>query len=228
MGMARQAPMDMYQRKYFVHDHAVERLRERLKRSGDTTHRANDDLGNLIDWAVSSSMESGTFEKVLDEGEPAIIVDVSEPLQDALWAIVKQNRTPRVSGHHQIVLTILTRDMMERRKQSGKWVDSMELTGPLPSLSPGAAGHGSIGTLGEVARMKQAKAPAAQSQVRKAVQSTVETRMLLWVTRDGKPLHAEYPVEVASEEYIKLLCDPSVGSVRVFKEIKMKTIAMEE
>lgn len=133
MGMAHMAPMDTYNRKFYIAEHAVDRLRERWSKSDQHRHRLNEDLGNLIDAALMSSVSACRVRKLYDSVtcEDFRLADLSKELDDDLFAILKPNATKKRNVPHEAVVTLVTGRMVDQSLAGHSWRD--------PSTSPMAA-----------------------------------------------------------------------------------------
>ena len=128
MSKAHKAPVYTHRRKFWVTDHARARLRSRIARiegedNNGTEHRGDDDLDNLIDSLVQTSIEAGSWDDIVDEGIPAKLVDIRHPSnRNDLWAIIKDNTSFRSRGKYpKAVVTLLYTRMVEVSRTSGKW-----------------------------------------------------------------------------------------------------------
>lgn len=129
MGKAHKAPSSSYKRRFWVTEHAVDRMRTRLpnKESGnnETLHRSGEDIGNLIDHLVCDSISRGEVKCIIDNGESATLVDIKCPTtSNDLWALVKRNTNTAVLGstlRPEAVVTLLYDDMVQYSLSSGKW-----------------------------------------------------------------------------------------------------------
>jgi hypothetical protein len=120
MGKACKPPTQTHRRKFWITEHAVAQLRERFKREG-IEHRDQSDLGNLIDSATRRAMSEGDSEDIVDDGDPATLVDLRNTLHDQLWALVKSNACRKSNAFPLAIVTLLEHWQVVRSKKSGRW-----------------------------------------------------------------------------------------------------------
>jgi hypothetical protein len=238
MGMAHRAPMDGYKRRCDVKRHAVERLRERFHEKGDLTYRDDEDIANKVDQVVTQAIGARHYESIIDRRKPTLLVDVSEALQDALYAIVREDRGK------MIVVTLLTKAMVEKNRSRGRWTtdvedaDAQDLALPEPA-QPSVPEHAKfklgdqIG--GQLALVKADKAskkavkakpeqPPAEAQgveivtIRFRMQGSCEMRYEDWERADVKARLGE----LANDPEV----DPSSIAKANFAPVKVKTVVV--
>lgn len=229
--MARQAPMDGYQRRYYISTHAIDQLRERWQRGG--RFRDGDDLGNLIDDACKLAVDAGKA-RSLEDGGPFRLVDIREEIQDDLYCILRPNRGP--GKFAETVVTLLLTHMVERNfaemaadDPRARWWEP----GDRPQLNQiqGTATNAPVAKMGEkigkalgsvvVVDPKPAPAPGPAPMLPSIL-----------VTYD---VHGEDGLEQRQEEYaaadletavaervIELADDAGMDNVRVWREVKMR------
>lgn len=110
MGMANKAPMDSYKRTYYVSDHAVQRLRERIGEKHSLSHRDDLDLRNAIDEAVKIAVSRGKTSSFDFDGTRQKAVDISDYFGFSLRAIVADNDKVGTPWREAVV-TILSQSM---------------------------------------------------------------------------------------------------------------------
>lgn len=112
MAMARQAPFSHYERKRFISDHAVARMRERLNVPGKTEFRSDRDIGNWIDETVDIGIKEGKSREItFPDGERQLMVDLSwRDMEGKLWAVVKPDAK---NPQKQAVVTCLIGEAAE-------------------------------------------------------------------------------------------------------------------
>ena len=120
MGMAHKAPLDTYNRKYNVTDHAVQRLRERLPDPMKAMYRVDADLINALDKAVFDAVQQKKYETIVDgeDTETSLVVNIGDSFDDC-HALVKTD-TKLWSGL-QYVATVLSTEMVEKNKANPGW-----------------------------------------------------------------------------------------------------------
>lgn len=124
MGMAHRAPMDRHKRKYFVSEHAIERLRERWSQMPSHSHRNDPDLGNLIDSAVTYASGAENNSKTYRDTRDGVYlraVYLGLVLDDSIYALVRENDR-RGSGYpDEAIVTIVPTGYVEQRIATGIW-----------------------------------------------------------------------------------------------------------
>lgn len=110
MGMANKAPMDSYKRTYYVSDHAVQRLRERIGEKHSLSHRDDLDLRNAIDEAVKIAVSQGKTSSFDFDGTRQKAVDISDYFGFSLRAIVADNDKVGTPWREAVV-TVLSQSM---------------------------------------------------------------------------------------------------------------------
>jgi hypothetical protein len=110
MGMANKAPMDSYKRTYYVSDHAVQRLRERIGEKHSLSHRDDADLRNAIDEAVKVAVSQGKTSSFDFDGTKQKAVDISDYFGFSLRAIVANNDKVGTPWREAVV-TVLSQSM---------------------------------------------------------------------------------------------------------------------
>jgi hypothetical protein len=237
MGKAWQAPMDSYKRNRYIAEHAILRLRERLEKSRAGTkeiaHRDDEDLANLIDTAVQESMDNHMFEQIVDDGDPATLVDISEKLQDALYAVVKRN-SHSGKQHAEAVVTLLTKVMVDKHRRNGKWGNPVpaDMLGSSPTSAatvrlPVPAVTTSLGDKLAAAVIKPAPAVAPIYPKQKSV----ETRLVSYVPVEGNTtVYCEYTKDSVAERVGELMEHPNVrrDTIQVWKPVAKKTRVVVE
>lgn len=223
MGMAYNAP-DNYVRKYEILEHAIQRLRERLKDSSPYAHRPDKDLGNLIDEQVGRAIDGGAFESVNDRGEPTMIVDLSPAVNEDLWAVVRENKYKTKTGYKWVVMTLLTGEMVRRNQQEGgRWTEETEPPAPPPAPKLGDKYSEDLKRLAsQVGNMSDQKREHASQRG-----GAVETRLVSYMTADGQgPFYEEYLKDEVAKYVEDLINSRRINSqtVRVWKEVKAKVI----
>lgn len=110
MGMANKAPMGNYKRSYYVSDHAVQRLRERIGDKHSLSHREDEDLRNALDEAVKVAVSQGKVSSFDFDGTKQNAIDVSDYFGFSLRAVLADNDKPRTPWREAIV-TVLSQHM---------------------------------------------------------------------------------------------------------------------
>lgn len=123
MAKASLAPPATYRRHYYITEHAIQQFRERHPKH-DMLHRFDGDIGNLLDWAVSDQWEERLIcRDTRDENAAIHIIDLEPVLEEALWALIKDNEAGSKGNRLPLaVVTILTREMVESYQRAGRWV----------------------------------------------------------------------------------------------------------
>lgn len=113
MAMAHKPPSPHYTRTYYVTEHAVLRLRERIdKKSGHPlAHRGDKDLANFLDESVKICIQDpervSNFER---EGKVNKAIDISDRFGSPLRAILAPNNRDD-SQYREAIVTIFTDTM---------------------------------------------------------------------------------------------------------------------
>ena len=115
-------------------NHAVEKLRERLPLGCSLNSLGDKDLRALLQKAWTYAKDTGAiglwWERVNGTLELNHVVDLSEVMEGGLVGIAREDaRVP----NRPCYVTVITADMAERSKNSGKWV---QLGEPVPADSP--------------------------------------------------------------------------------------------
>jgi hypothetical protein len=118
MSKAHQAPPRHRPRYRYVAEHAIERLRERI-RMLDIAHRLDSDVALWIDHAVEHAIRRGDVKVIDDRGEPARIVDISADLDAPTYALVKSNARAD-SDFGEAVVTIVDQRRLDEL-EAGRW-----------------------------------------------------------------------------------------------------------
>lgn len=123
MAKASLAPPSIYRRHYYITEHAIQQFRERHPKH-TMLHRFDGDIGNLLDWAVNDQWEERLVcRDTRDENATIHILDLQPVLNEALWALVKDNEAGAKGNRLPLaVVTILTREMVESYQRAGRWV----------------------------------------------------------------------------------------------------------
>ena len=121
MGTTCNRPKKRYRRSFWVTQHAIEKLRSRLK-GEDLACRSDRYLGNLIDSSVLQAIDEDEYEDIKDQGDDARLVDLRDYLEGSLWALIKKNSYNRAfKDYPKAVVTLLEDWHVKRSKKSGKW-----------------------------------------------------------------------------------------------------------
>jgi hypothetical protein len=123
MAKASLAPPSLYRRHYYITEHAIQQFRERHPKH-DMLHRFDGDIGNLLDWAVNDQWDERLVcRDTRDENAAIHILDLQPVLNEALWALVKDNESGAKGNRLPLaVVTILTHEMVESYQRAGRWV----------------------------------------------------------------------------------------------------------
>jgi hypothetical protein len=237
MAMAHVAPMNNYERRYWVTDHAVERLRKRLL-GRDTKYRDDDDLRNLIDSMANEAVKLGMVDGIRDEGDPAALIDVSECLMGGgLVLLVKVN--DRSERYPLAVITILHTLQVEAARKTGRWGHDATLVERLlpdagdnagdnagVSVKPQASGSLTV-TLGDRVGVQLAAARPTAT----APPNALETRLVTYRTPEGREATEEYIKAEAPDRIGRLVSEGTAtpSSIRVWREVSATVkVALDE
>jgi hypothetical protein len=204
MGQAHRAPEGTYVRQYQIAAHAVGRFRERIGDTASATYRDDEDLANRIDSAIVAAVATGSVEEIIDDGEPTKLINLTQTLDDTLFALIKSNKR---SGPKEVVLTLLTAEMVETNRNSHKWV------------RPG------LGTLADVAKVDLTRVVRPMKTACPVVPAALERRMITYYSVDGKgPQCVQYEKALIAEKIAELRHDPLVraDSVELWKPVVFK------
>jgi hypothetical protein len=116
MGMARKAPAPLYERHFYVSQHALERFRGRTVKDS-YRHRFGDDLSMLIDWACWEALHSGHVEHLRDEGGDFDLLSLDPIIGESLYAILKPNTETEGRAFKDAIVTLLEEYMVNQKRQ---------------------------------------------------------------------------------------------------------------
>ena len=229
-----------YERKNGVTTHAIERLRDRL--NGDVKARSDEDLGNLIDHAVTTGIEIKAFTDIIDEGTNSMLVKLDVlPSPEPLFALVKPN--DRASYRHKlVVITLLTQEMVDAAIASGRWggakgkphnkdekmtsvgaklkgaLAMAEMRGKPMAVAAVREPEPPVKKM-EAQRGNHARADEQRANQRDAQRKTVEIYLVTWKRRERddsgwlvSQQSAEYPKSEINERVSELLDDVHVDA----------------
>jgi len=120
MGMSHRPPDNGREGKFFVTEHALERLRERAR---IFVQYSNPDLIGLVNEAAESSTGATKPRDIIDsKGEPAQLAELTDHLDQTLavgsvWALIKQ---PRTNERRPAIVTIIDGDNARRMIEKGR------------------------------------------------------------------------------------------------------------
>jgi len=122
MAKAYKAPSGTTPLRFYVTEHALERLRERVCEL-DIGYRGDYDLAHWLDEAVFESIKAGAVEAVIDDGDPARLVALHKENYSPtpFYALVKTNKANyKTSDAEEAIVTILDEAMVTSRRKR-KW-----------------------------------------------------------------------------------------------------------
>jgi hypothetical protein len=152
MSKAHQAPKSHRPRYRYVAEHAIERLRERI-RILDIDHRFDSDLVHWIDHAVEHAIKRGDVKVFDDRGDFARLVDITSDLDAPTFAVVKSN-TRSDSNFGEAIVTVLDETMVDRYKEE-RWKE--------PGLMATKLAGVTIGRTNGNKKPEKSEAPVAES-----------------------------------------------------------------
>lgn len=240
MGMASKAPFDTYTRKCFITDHAVQRLRERLRIEGKIEHRGDEDLRNLLDDTVVDAMAQGTAKASVDtKGDKCWLVPLDSEFE-GLIALVKPEQNGKMKW---AVVTILEEQWVAKRMLQGTFGTTSKTSfgdvfgeklealrvdaGEMPPPEAKAVDQRAMPPVEKVPVRPTAPATVITSaKVDPEFAKEVETRLVTFESTTGTENHLEFPLSTVSQRVNDLLSNPTVkgDTLRVWKPVKMKRI----
>ena len=166
-----------YERRHVITSHAVDRLRERA-RDADLAAQDNRQLGNLLDDAVEAAIREGKAETIWNDGIDGTLVDISHLINVDLFAIVVPERN-QPSAFSEVVKTLMTRDMVEKKRASGSWIKR-----PPEAPTPKNGAFATLGDkLGKLQLAPPPPLPIDEPRIADAAEEAPAAKPAAWISR---------------------------------------------
>ncbi len=217
MGHAHKSPGNGHRYRYFITDHAVERLRERSTK--DIVHLDHRDACRWLDTMVSNAIDANQYDRGLDEGEPCKIAVIHDS-SGTFYALVKPNHRAD-ARRTEAVVTVLTAEQV----QAGMAIDKWEINGTRKRLQ--AKAFADLGTMDIPLAERPSGPPPGEEEppAHKPVQTVLISFRLASQGAPGERKTEEYPADEAPRRIQELLAMAGVDSrtIRVWKQVPFQT-----
>jgi len=201
-------------RTRYISHHAIERFRERVTALNHSQWVAGD-LAKIIDGLVADSIKAGKVRAILDRATPAKLVNLSDNVGEAMFAVVKKNDRAS-SAFSEAVITIMNGDMVAQYFRDNTWRDAGGMAQKLATMP-------ALPTQQAVAAAKARKPPMpTKAPVRPTVRP-IDT--LVSYIEGDRIVYKQVPRAELKKRLLELVNTQGIetSTIRAWREIPIQT-----